>query len=89
MLMDLPREDLLPEHYRDEGCELAPSCLNCPFPRCAEDMPRGRQYRKKEIRNTEILRLFYTQGEDTKQIAQKLSVSKRTVQRALKEMMCS
>ena len=89
MLMDLPREDLLPEHYRDEGCELAPSCLNCPFPRCVEDMPRGRQFRKKEIRNNEILRLFYTQGEEIKQIAQKLRVSKRTVQRALKEMMCN
>jgi transposase-like protein len=85
--MDLPREDLLPEYYRDEGCELAPSCLDCPFPCCVEDMPRGRQHRRKEIRNREILRLFYTQGEDIKQIAQRLRVSKRTVQRALKEVM--
>jgi len=87
MLMDLPREDLFPEQYRDEGCELAASCLNCPFPRCVEDIPRGRQRRRKEIRNNEILRLFYNQGEDIKQIAQRLMVSKRTVQRALQEMM--
>jgi transposase-like protein len=85
--MDLPREDLLPEYYRDEGCELAPSCLDCPFPCCVEDMPRGRQHRRKEIRNREILQLFYIQGEDIKQIAQRLRVSKRTVQRALKEVM--
>ena len=28
--------DLPPEycHYRDEGCDLADSCLNCPLPRC-------------------------------------------------------
>lgn len=82
--MDLPREDRLPEHYRDEGCELSPSCLNCPLPFCVEDMPRGRQRRRKEIRNREILRLFY-QGEGIKRIAQRLKVSQRTVQRALKE----
>jgi transposase-like protein len=81
--MDLPREDLL-EHYRDEGCELAPSCLNCPFPHCIEDMPRGRQRQRKEIRNREIFR-SYSQGEGVKQIAQRLKVSERTVQRALKE----
>jgi len=81
--MDLPGEDLL-EHYRDEGCELAPSCLNCPFPYCIEDMPRGRQRQRKEIRSREIFRC-YTRGEGVKQIAQRFRVSERTVQRALKE----
>jgi len=81
--MDLPEENLL-EHYRDEGCELAPSCLNCPFPSCMEDMPRGRQRQRKEMRNREIFR-SYTQGEGVKQIAQRFRVSQRTVQRALKE----
>jgi len=81
--MDLPREDLL-EHYRDEGCELAPSCLSCSFPYCIEDMPRGRQRQRKEIRNREIF-WSYSQGEGVKQIAHRLRVSERTVQRALKE----
>ena len=86
--MDLPKEDLLPEHskYRDEGCEMAPSCLNCPFPCCVEDIPRGKQQQRKELRNREIFRLFYTRGESIKQIARKLEVSERTVQRALKGM---
>ena len=37
--------DLPPEycHYRDEGCEFADSCLNCPFPQCIYDEPRGKQ----------------------------------------------
>ena len=37
--------DLPPEycHYRDEGYELAGSCLNCPFPQCVYDEPGGRQ----------------------------------------------
>ncbi len=31
--------DLPPEycHYRDEGCEFADSCLNCPLSRCIYD----------------------------------------------------
>ncbi|MFC2011982.1 hypothetical protein ACFLVU_02510 [Chloroflexota bacterium] len=35
--------DLPPEycHYRDEGCDLAESCLNCPFARCVYDEPGG------------------------------------------------
>ncbi len=37
--------DLLPEYciYKDEGCKLAASCLDCPFPRCMDDQPRGRR----------------------------------------------
>ena len=36
--------DLKPEfcHYKDEGCEYAPSCLECPYPQCLYDAPRGR-----------------------------------------------
>ncbi len=89
--MDLPKEDLLPEHskYRDEGCEMAPACLNCPLSRCLEDIPRGRQQQRKELRNREIFRLFHTHGESIKQIARKFEVSERTVQRALKGMRAS
>ncbi len=38
------KPDLVPEYcqYQDEGCELAQSCLNCPFPSCIYDEPRGR-----------------------------------------------
>jgi len=37
--------DLKPEycHYKDEGCEYARSCLECPYPQCLYDEPRGRQ----------------------------------------------
>ncbi len=36
--------DLPPEYcrYRDEGCDLADSCLDCPFPQCIYEQPRGR-----------------------------------------------
>ena len=33
------RRGALPEyaHYEDRGCDLAPSCLSCPFVRCQYD----------------------------------------------------
>ena len=37
--------DLPPDYcHRDEGCGLARSCLNCPFPRCIYDVPCVKQY---------------------------------------------
>jgi len=77
--------DLPPEycHYRDEGCEYADSCLNCPFPKCLYDEPRGRQRWLKELRNSEINRLF-SGGWGVSELAGMFGVSQRTIQRALK-----
>ena len=35
------RREALPEYanYKDTGCDLAPSCLSCPFARCRYDKP--------------------------------------------------
>ncbi len=37
------RREALPEYanYKDTGCDLAPSCLSCPFVRCRHDYPDG------------------------------------------------
>jgi hypothetical protein len=77
--------DLRPEyiHYRDEGCELADSCLNCPFPRCLYDEPRGKQRWLKRIRDREISRLFEN-GSGTGELGILFGVSRRTIQRAVK-----
>lgn len=78
--------DLPPEycHYRDEGCEFADSCLNCPFEKCIYDEPRGRQRYVKRLRAKEIARLFTTGGKGIKELALMFGLSQRTVQRALK-----
>jgi len=85
--------DLPPEycHYQDDGCELATaylgyksSCLNCPFPKCIYDQPRGRQHWLKRQRDREIVRLFNVEGKRVKELALSFGVSQRTVQRALK-----
>ena len=78
--------DFPPEycHYRDEGCELASSCLNCPLPKCIYDEPGGKQRWRKRLRNKEMARLFSSEGEGVKELALMFNVSQRTVQRALK-----
>ena len=78
--------DLPPEycHYRDEGCELASSCLNCPLPRCIYDQPGGKQHWLKALRDREMVRLASTEGKGVRELAMMFNVSQRTVQRALK-----
>ena len=78
--------DLPPEYcrYRDEGCELADSCLSCPFPECIYDQPGGRQRWLKKQRDKELFRLFSTEGKEIKELVLMFGVSQRTVQRALK-----
>ena len=78
--------DLPPEfcHYRDEGCDLANSCLNCPLPKCVYDEHGGKQRWLKKWRAKEMARLFITGGKGIKELALMFGVSQRTVQRALK-----
>ena len=84
---ELQNLDELPEHYhyRDEGCELAPFCLECPFPCCIYEETRGKQRSIKERRNKEIRRLFSSGEWQISDLATRFQVSKRTVQRALAE----
>ena len=77
--------DLPPElcHYPDEGCELANSCLNCPFPKCAYDQPGGRQRLRKRLRDREVVKLFAA-GLEMAELAVRFGVSLRTIYRALR-----
>jgi len=86
--------DLPPEYtnYRDEGCDVAfeyvghsIGCLNCPFPRCIYEQPRGRQRWVKGRRNEEIMRQFVEEKRGVKELATIFGVSRRTVQRVLKK----
>ena len=75
--------DLLPEHlrYQDDGCDLFPSCLNCPLPRCRYDEP-GRKQMGKELRKERMLQL-HSDRKGIKELAQRFGVSKRTVYRII------
>jgi hypothetical protein len=79
-------QDLPPEycHYKDDGCEFAESCLNCPFPECIYAQPGGKHQWLKELRDREVLRLFTAQGKGVEELAFVFGVSRRTIQRILK-----
>jgi hypothetical protein len=82
--------DLRPEFcdYHDEGCELAESCLNCPFLKCIFEEPAGKLHLLQMRRAQEIARLRTAEGKKIKELADIFGVSKRTVQRALKMAKC-
>jgi hypothetical protein len=69
-------------NWKDAGCELHSSCLSCPFPRCIDEEPRGRQRRRLNGRSISMLEMRM-QGKVVKEIAACFGVSVRTVQRAL------
>ncbi|MGD0353277.1 MAG: helix-turn-helix domain-containing protein [Dehalococcoidia bacterium] len=77
--------DLLPDEveWRDQGCEFFPSCLNCPLPKCVEDEPRGQQRLRMAARKRRMEDLR-RMGKSVKEIAGLFGVSRRTVQRALR-----
>jgi transcriptional regulator of acetoin/glycerol metabolism len=78
------REDALPEHthYRDEGCDIYPSCLRCPLPRCRYDEPGGIRALLGAHRDRLIVDLR-RQGMGIDELARRFGVSRRTVFRAL------
>jgi|WetSurMetagenome_2_1015567.scaffolds.fasta_scaffold73577_3 hypothetical protein len=78
--------DLKPEdtHYRDEGCVYAAACLDCPYPDCLYDQPRGRQRWLKDIRNRDIHK-FHEKGWDYSELALFFGVSARTIQRVINQ----
>jgi len=79
--------NLLPEEfpYEDDGCELWPHCLTCPFPYCIKEEPWGKERWLKKRRAERMMELKQ-EGKSIKEIARIFEVSPRTVQRALKVM---
>ena len=79
--------DLLPEHlhYKDEGCEMSPSCLACPLASCVYDTPHGKQVLLKRRRNDEMARLYREEKLTYRELARLFKVSPRTVARVLKK----
>lgn len=80
-----PRIDALPENtdYADTGCDLYPSCLRCPLPRCRYEEPGGAAAILRTGRDANIIRLE-RQGMSVDQLAETFGVSRRTIFRVLR-----
>ena len=64
--------------YRDDGCDLAPKCLECPFERCRYDEPVRPRHTVNLARNADILRRLEA-GETVQEIAKHYGVTTRAV----------
>ena len=78
------RRDALPEEirYRDDGCDMHSQCLTCPLPRCRYDEPGGLRGMLNAYRDQQIVALR-GDGAPVDQIAERYSLSRRTVFRIL------
>lgn len=78
------RADALPEytHYRDDGCEVNPSCLTCPLPRCRYEEPGGLRGLLNGYRDRQIVEMRMS-GTPVEELAERFGVSRRTVFRIL------
>ena len=80
------RIDALPENtaYVDGGCDLYPSCLRCPLPRCRYDEPGGAPGMLRNGRDSTILRLAGEDGVSVDHLAEMFGLSRRTIFRVLR-----
>lgn len=89
--MDTPLErpariDALPEYvdYEDRGCDLYPSCLRCPLPKCRYDEPGGAAAMLRGGRDANIVRLAERDGMTVDRLAEMFGLSRRTIFRVLR-----
>ena len=82
MALGYVRSDTLPENtrYRDDGCDAAVTCLECPLSLCKYDDPGWLQRENRRTRDDEIFRLRSQQVAVT-EISKRFGISTRTVHR--------
>ena len=77
--------DTVPERYpyRDEGCEVSPSCLRCPLPQCKYDDPGWLQRQKRKERDKEVVAALMQSDLSVPEAAARFELSQRTIFRIL------
>ena len=83
-LLSRVRTNALPENvvYRDDGCEVAPRCTECPLERCRYDEPNGLMTVRMRERNAQIIALQRT-GATVKELTQHFGLGRRAMFRVL------
>jgi hypothetical protein len=84
--VDLDAEmDFLPEfcHYQDEGCELAPSCLECPFDICVEERLVRPAAATRNLRDAAMVKMHSENHISAANLARRFHIDRRTVYRIL------
>ena len=76
MVIDAPPERY---PYRDEGCEVSPSCLRCPLPQCKYDDPGWFQREQRRERDHRVMEALMEHDLSVPEAAARFDVSPRTV----------
>ena len=71
------------EFFKDDGCEVAPACLNCPLSRCKDDDREWYLRWRKRGKLLLVGQVMERESLTTQEAAQRFRVCIRTVQRAL------
>ena len=72
------------QEYRDEGCEISPSCLRCPLPRCKYDEPHFARAQRRRQRDNLVVNARIREGLTVAEVARRFALSHRTVFRILR-----
>lgn len=83
----MARDKLTFDIYQDHGCDLAPSCLACPFEVCKYEGGLEPHERRvlRTLKLTREVRALRSKGIEVKAIAARVNRSERSVQRLLRE----
>lgn len=65
--------------FKDDGCEVSPSCLNCAFPRCKYDDQGWMQRERRRRRDQAVLEARQRDGLTVRQIARRFDINERTI----------
>ena len=77
------RSDTLPENtrYKDDGCDVSSTCLDCPLPLCKYDDPGWLTRVRRDDRDSQVLRIRRDEGATIVEVARRFHISQRTVHR--------
>ena len=79
------RANELPNYdsYKDEGCEVSPSCLTCLLPQCRHDDPIWFQQYRRVARDFRIWKTIQSESLTANKAAERFSVTVRTISRII------
>ena len=71
------------DRYKDDGCEVSPSCLTCPLLQCKHDDPIWFQQYLRVARDVRIWKTIQSESLTANKAAERFSLTVRTISRII------
>ena len=68
-------------HFLDDGCEVSPSCLDCPLSRCKHDAPKWYSWHSRRAQDYRVWEAVRRLGLSTREAADRFKTTPRTIYR--------